>query len=67
MKRITHDLNHDLTFYALTFNFVCHSICQSLEYLVYITLPLLQITTQLQAHWDQQKANLRVMPKTSIS
>jgi len=26
MKYITHDLNHDLTFYAHTINCVCHSI-----------------------------------------
>ena len=26
MKGKTHDLNHDLTFYAHTFNCVCHSI-----------------------------------------
>ena len=26
MKGKTHDLNHDLTFYAHTFNGVCHSI-----------------------------------------
>ena len=26
MKGKTHDLNHDLTFYAHTFNYVCHSI-----------------------------------------
>ena len=26
VKEITHDLNHDLTFYAHTINCVCHSI-----------------------------------------